>query len=210
MDAASLHLTEVGEQVGKGDIGPCSQPLHRGEQLVVRSECERIGVGHCSFTYTRDRNALTLAEGRRSRARTSRELDQATTAVMHAPRAKHDRFRRRPVEVVFVLRKSRQGESTRNASAAQQRVPHAGAQSTEEDGGRYVAQTPPPHQTVPPEGTLQNWTLLIAWASAPSAYHLHHTDGLQVEVALATQISTVSDPKRFVTEPHSAPGWMHA
>jgi hypothetical protein len=34
VDAAPLHLTEVGKQVGQRDIGARGQPLHRGKQLV--------------------------------------------------------------------------------------------------------------------------------------------------------------------------------
>ena len=65
MDTSPLHLAEMSQQVGQRDVRARGQTLHSDEQVIVRNGRERIVMNHVA-AYTRDPDASTLPEERRS------------------------------------------------------------------------------------------------------------------------------------------------
>jgi hypothetical protein len=76
MDASPLHLAEMNQQVGQRDVRSRGQTLHCDEQIIVRNGSERIVMNHVA-AYTRDPNAPTLPQGRRSCPRTAQDSNRA-------------------------------------------------------------------------------------------------------------------------------------
>src|SRR5512139_1997767 len=83
MDAAELHLTEVGEQLRERDVRVCRESTHRREESVVRKVFEGAVVH--SFSYTLDFWAPGLPEELRLQPATTLETIPSRSGL-HARR----------------------------------------------------------------------------------------------------------------------------